>query len=216
MIDIAVIRFNERHVTTTNDARTTLTDSTALDSPEIWNPLWDGSTDIYAKYHLDELLRNYWQIYLDDVEEINPFIEAGRRLFISSMDIIGSSYCDCDDTRRDDFYVQMIIDMDKCKRRRTIKRKPRSYFGEVIFYFRHTQQSLTKLVALVEVWEVELMVDGVPYQQRKFNHRYIVVSVGDIYSIAAIYTSTYKRRCIVWPEMYGLDNKELGLLSDLY
>ncbi|KAI7847296.1 hypothetical protein BDC45DRAFT_542043 [Circinella umbellata] len=83
---------------------------------KIWNPLWVGSTDIYAKYHLDKVLRNYWQIYLDDVEQINPFIEAGGKLFISSRGIIGSSCRSCDDTRRDDFYIQMIIDVDKFQR----------------------------------------------------------------------------------------------------
>ena len=41
---------------------------------------------------------NYWQIYLDNVEEINLSIEAGGRLFISSMDIVRSSYHDRNDT----------------------------------------------------------------------------------------------------------------------
>ena len=65
MVELAAMRFNERHVTTTtttataNDVRTILTDSTALDSPEIWNPLRVECTYIYARYHLDDLLRNY-------------------------------------------------------------------------------------------------------------------------------------------------------------
>ena len=204
MVELAAMRFNERHITTINDTRLTLTDSTDIDSPEIWNPYWNGSINDYARYHLDKLLLNYWQIYLDNVEEINPSIEAGGRLFISSMDIIGSSYRVRNDTRRDDFYVQMVIDVDKCKRQQTIRRKLRLYFGEVIFYFRHTQQGFTKLLALVKVWEVELSVDRIPYRRKKVNHRYIVVSVGDIRSIAAIYTSTSKRRYIVWPMMNSL------------
>ena len=119
-------------------------------------------------------------------------------------------------TRCDDFYVQIVIDVNKCKRQQTIGRKPRLYFGEVIFYFRYTQQGFTKLLTLIKVWEVKMSVDHVPYQRKKANHRYIVVSVGGIHLIATIYTSTSKRRYIVWPMMNSLQDEEPGLLNDLY
>ena len=39
MIDLAVMCFNKRHITTTiNDTRSTLTNLTELDLPKIWNP----------------------------------------------------------------------------------------------------------------------------------------------------------------------------------
>ena len=110
----------------------------------------------------------------------------------------------------------MIIDVDKCKRLHIIGRKPRIYFGKVIFYFRHEQQGITKLLALVQVWEAKLSMYGIPYRREDFSPKYLVVSTGDIRSATAVYTDSSRRKYIVWPEMMPLKDNDLGLLTELY
>ncbi|KAG2223211.1 hypothetical protein INT45_011557 [Circinella minor] len=104
MLELAATRFvNRYNTTTTKNLNNVLTNSSAIDAPEIWNPHWMGTINDYTRYKLEDLLLNFWQIYLEEVDEVNLVIEAGGRLFISSVDIIGSSFRKRDDTRRDDF-----------------------------------------------------------------------------------------------------------------
>ena len=218
MVGLVASRFIERRnpSTTANNRVKALSDSTVSNSPEIWSPHWNGTIHDYAEYNLGQLLRAYWQIHLENVGAIDLVIEAGARLFVSSKEVIGSSYRERSDIRRDDFYVQMIVDVDKCEFRNRIGRKPRHYFGEVIMYFRHKQGSLMRILGLVKVWKVELTVNGIPYIKEKGDYRYAVVSSGDIRSMIALYTATSNRRYIVYPHMKPLNDQELGKLVELY
>ncbi|ORY90558.1 hypothetical protein BCR43DRAFT_509031 [Syncephalastrum racemosum] len=104
-----------------------LTASKRSNSAEIWPPLWNATVEDFISYNMERLLTKYWSIYLENVNSINPVIEAGSRLWISEK-----------------------------LRSRKIRREPKVYFGEVIFYFRHTQQGRRKLLALIKAWDVTL------------------------------------------------------------
>lgn len=194
--------------------RTVLSASTKLNEAEIWGPLWTADVQDFKKYGFEQLLKVFWCIHIKNMEQVHPVIEAGARLWISEREIIGSSFRQRDPSRRDDFYVRMVIDVDISKTRK-IKRKPKVYFGEVVFYFRHTQQRHTKLLALVKTWDVSLDTNGQPYLRRNCDSRLCIVSAGDIRSIAGIYTATSERRYIVWPEKKLLKEKDLGAITRL-
>ncbi|KAI7853010.1 hypothetical protein BDC45DRAFT_173619 [Circinella umbellata] len=93
MLDLAAKRFTDRLDTkVTNTTKKVLTVLADCNAPEVWPSLWNGLTDDYTQYNLNKLLNDYWNVHLNNLGNINPFIEAGARLFISSKDVIGSSY----------------------------------------------------------------------------------------------------------------------------
>ncbi|KAG2216617.1 hypothetical protein INT45_000417, partial [Circinella minor] len=220
MVKLAAKRYCDRvtpsPVKSTSNKNNTLLASDELNDPEIWDPIWNTTiNDLNTKYKFSQLLKSFWSIYIDDLEPLNQLIEAGARLWISDHEIIGSSFRPRDESRHIDYFVKMVIDVNCNQKSKTPQRQPKVYFGEVVLYFRHSQQTNTKLLALVKVWKTNLDNNGYPYLAPKVSYRHVVIDVGDIQSIAGIYTTTAGVRYIVYHEMDLLTKKELGPISSL-
>ena len=210
MYKLAAHRYNERiknqtsNLSTNNDKQI-LTTSWNDDDSEIWGPFWAGIISEYARYDFETCLRNYWHIHINDLNDnINSTVEFGSRLWLNERDVTGSSYRNQGGHRRDDFYVKLTIDVDINRRSRIIQRKPRIYFGESIFYFQHTQQTISRLLALVKILEINIDAFGFPYILSTPSSKYVVVSVTDIECLAGLTAINQSRRYVIWNDMHPL------------
>ena len=194
-----------------------LTDSNQSNAREIWGPLWLDTIDNYDDFNLGQLLKNYWTVHLTkDVKKINKQIEARSRLWIGEQEIIGSSFRERNERRRDDFFAKLTIDVDMKKKSKRIENEPRIYFGDVIFFFRHKQQGQTRLLALTNIYETTVPgPKGHPYIQQKAKSKHVVISAGDIECISGKVDAVSGRRYIIWPNMTIIKQGQVGRYTDI-
>ena len=216
MVDLAAQRYLEKTTLSLkfeSKEKNILAVSKEPNAIEIWSPLWPGNVAEYEEaYNLEKLLLAFWKIYLTDVTEVNPKFKAGSRLWLSELETAGSAYRPRNKSRRDDFHVIMHIEVyNRSNAIRT--RRTKVYFGKVIFYFLHTQQSKSMLLALIEAFDVSLDPHGQPYLQQNCNTQYCVISASDIQSTVGMLKSSNNRRYLVWPQMRTLKGAECGKIT---
>ena len=216
MVDLAVQRNVEKSILSLKLAtkeKNVLTVSKEPNAIEVWSPFWPGNIQEYKEvFNLEKLLKAFWKIYLASVTQVNPRFEAGSRLWLSALEIVGSAYRPRNASRHDDFYVKMQIEVYN-KSNAIRVRSTKLYFGKVIFYFRHTQQNVTKLLALIEAFDLSLDSYGQPYLQQNCNTRHCVISASDIQSIVGIVKSCSNRRYLVWSQMKMLKETDPGKIT---
>ncbi|KAF7722465.1 hypothetical protein EC973_003130 [Apophysomyces ossiformis] len=154
------------------------------DSDEIWGPMKLSAINRVSGVDLYNLLYKFWSIYLEDLSDIELKITIGSRLWKKNGEVMSCLQSHKTGSRLNHF-AKMEIDVD-INRTGRIHRKSRAYFGEILFYFQHTQQDslqqrrVTQLLALVKVYKTELTQNGLAFFRENASTVHCVVRSEDI------------------------------------
>lgn len=182
------------------------------DSEELWGPIRQMTIGQFsAAVGVD--VKKYLEKYYSTFEKQSVIVSNEKRVELAShlWTPDGSVY-DCSSfptkskkrtrpssyaTKRESFFVKILLTVDTNPPRRPVKLERRAFFGEVLCYFRHYIGSKPRLLALMRMKEVYDDCNHVWPILRKAD-RMMVVDVSSIACICGRIETTIERSYVYW------------------
>lgn len=194
-VDEASLNYNARHQGTTVESN----DSVSVVFKQV------AQVMIYEKYNLKSRLSHFWDV---PAENINSEIKCAEKITFSEKNrLFDSSIMVCRKKKRMNQFALIASDNEH---------KP--LIGRVLLLFEHTQNNVTKTLALVHIFQnVQVSSGGIPHCNTKESYNNLeinqsstleVIEINDLMTTVASVVSKLKfpgRMYFFWPRMKRFD-----------